>query len=222
MTDKEFRYLRRAELIEIIHKLQEEGEEGDDPEEPTREQVEKERARLRYNARFKQVLASTVAILIVVAAAAILIVTLFFPVLQVSGTSMEPTLEDGDVILLIKGDDFKTGDLVGIRYEGKVLLKRVIAGPGDYVSIDDEGNVFVNNELLDEPYVTDKSLGKCDMQFPYQVPENSWFVLGDHRSVSVDSRSSTIGCIRDEQIIGKIIMRIWPLSGLKWTWGTGS
>lgn len=180
---------------------------------PTPEQVVAERARLQHAARFRRVLASTVAILVVVAAVAVLVATTIFPVLQVSGTSMEPTLEDGDIILLIKGDDFETGELIGLRYEGKVLLKRVIGGPGDYISIDDDGTVYVNGNALDEPYVTDKSLGECDIEFPYQVPDNSWFVLGDHRSVSIDSRSSVVGCIRNEQIIGKVVIRIWPLSG---------
>lgn len=183
---------------------------------PTYEQVVRERSRIKHNARFRQVLASTVSILVVVAAVAVLVAMMAFPVLQVSGTSMEPTLENGDVILLIKHDEFNTGDLIGMRYDGKVLLKRVIGGPGDYISIDDDGNVYVNNELLDEPYVTDKSLGECDIQFPYQVPDNSWFVLGDHRSVSIDSRSSVVGCINDDQIIGKVVIRLWPLSRFKW------
>lgn len=180
---------------------------------PTRKQVELERKRLREGVRFRKVVLSTIAVLVVVAAIAVLIATLFLPVLQVSGTSMEPTLEDKDIILLMKHDEFQTGDLVGLRYEGKVLLKRVIGGPGDYISIDKDGNVFVNNEKLEEPYVTEKSLGECDITFPYQVPDNSWFVLGDHRSVSVDSRNSAIGCIRTDQIIGKVILRIWPLTG---------
>lgn len=183
---------------------------------PSFEQVSAERERLRQNRKFRRTLLSTVSILIVVAAAAVLIATIFFPILQVSGTSMEPTLENGNVIVLAKSDSFQTGDLIALRFNGKVLLKRVIGGPGDYITIDEDGNVYVNSELIDEPYVSDKSLGECDLEFPYQVPENSWFVLGDHRSVSIDSRSSEIGCIRKEQIIGKVIVRIWPLSKLTW------
>lgn len=175
---------------------------------PTKDQVIAERKRLQQNAKFKHMLFSTSAILIVVAAVAVLVATLFLPVVQVTGTSMEPTLKEGDIIFLLKTDNFETGDLIGFNYEGKVLLKRVIGGPGDYIIIDEEGNVSVNGEQIDEPYVTEKSLGECDLTFPYQVPENSWFVLGDHRNVSIDSRSTAIGCVRKEQIIGKVIIKI--------------
>lgn len=179
---------------------------------PTLQEIEEERRRYRKSRRFHKALSSTVAVLVVVAALAILLVTLFLPVLQVAGTSMEPTLNNGDVILLLKVGHFETGELVGLHYEGKVLLKRIIGKPGDFIDIDNDGNVYVNEELLDEPYLTEKSLGDCDLTFPYQVPENSYFVLGDNRSVSIDSRSSVVGCIRYEQIIGKVIFRIWPLS----------
>lgn len=182
---------------------------------PTREQVATERTRLRERSRFLRKLGSTVAVLVVVAAVAVLVAMLAFPVLKVSGTSMEPTLEDGDVIVLMRSDSYSTGELVGLRYDGKVLLKRVIAGPGDYVDIDVKGNVKVNGVLLDEPYVTEKALGECDLSFPYQVPDNSWFVMGDHRSVSIDSRSSVVGCIRDEQVIGRVVCRIWPLGSFE-------
>lgn len=185
---------------------------------PSEEQVLEERRRLRRSKQFRNVLGSTVAILLVVAAVAVLLVTLFLPVLQVSGTSMEPTLEDGDVIVLVKTSDFDTGDLCAVRVSGNVLLKRMIAGPGDWINIDDEGNVYVNGELLDEPYVTDKALGITDLTYPYQVPDNSIFVMGDHRSVSVDSRRSEVGCIPYEQVIGRIVIRIWPLSRISFVY----
>lgn len=183
---------------------------------PTRDQVVRERERLREQSAYRTALRHTVYILLVVAAVAVLVCTTFLPLLQVSGDSMEPTLTDGDVILLVKMPAFDTGELVGLHYDGKILLKRVIGGPGDYVNIDEQGNVFVNDHLLAEPYVSDKSLGECDIQFPYQVPDECYFVLGDHRSVSIDSRSSLVGCIRREQIIGRILLRIWPLNTLQW------
>ena len=183
---------------------------------PTHEEITEERQRIRRDQAFIKAMRSTVAVLVVVAALAVLIATLFLPVLQVAGTSMEPTLEDGDVILLVKTKDFETGDLIGLHYEGKILLKRVIGGPGDFIFIDKDGTVSVNNVELEEPYVTDKSLGECDISFPYQVPADAYFVLGDHRSVSVDSRSTVVGCIQYEQIIGRVVVRIWPLSELSW------
>lgn len=183
---------------------------------PSREQVEQERKRLRYWAAYRAAFRSTVYVLLVVAAVAVIISTLFLPLLQVSGTSMEPTLEDGNVILLFKTSKFQTGDLIGMYHEGKILLKRVIGGPGDFVKMDEAGNVYVNDVLLEEPYVSEKSLGECDVTFPYQVPDESYFVLGDHRSVSIDSRSSAIGCVRDEEIIGRVVLRIWPLGKISW------
>lgn len=181
---------------------------------PSPEQIEAERRRLKRGKQFRHILGNTVAILLVVAAVAVLLVTLFLPVLQVSGTSMEPTLEDGDVIVLVKTLDFESGDLCAVRVAGNVLLKRMIAGPGEWVNIDKEGNVYVNGELLEEPYVTDKSLGITDITYPYQVPDNSIFVMGDHRSVSVDSRSSEVGCIPYDKVIGRVVLRIWPLTGI--------
>lgn len=179
---------------------------------PSMEQVEKERKRLRRSNNYRKALTGTINVLLVVAAVAVLTVTLFLPILQISGTSMEPTLNDGDIIVLAKTRSFDPGELIAFNYSGKVLIKRVIATPGSYVDIDGEGNVFVDGEELDEPYVIEKSLGDVTVEFPYQVPDSSVFVLGDHRSVSVDSRSSDIGCIKYDDIIGRIIVRVWPLS----------
>ena len=139
-------------------------------------------------------------------------VWLFLPVLQVSGDSMNPTLEDRDILLLVKSDSMKTGDLCGFYWQNKLLLKRVIGQPGDVISMDEDGHVTVNGTVLDEPYVDELALGECDIRFPYQVPENRYFVLGDHRSVSIDSRSSVIGCVGKSQVVGRVFLRIWPLN----------
>lgn len=179
---------------------------------PTEEEVQSERKRLKHRRRFIATLRTTVYALIVVAAVAVLLATLFLPVLQVSGSSMEPTLSDDDIILLIKTDNLQTGDLIGFYYQNKLLLKRVIGVAGDTIDIDEEGNVTVNGELLDEPYVTNKSIGECDIDLPYQVPENRVFVMGDNRATSIDSRSSAIGCIEEDQIVGKVLVRIYPFN----------
>lgn len=181
---------------------------------PTKEEVEGERNRLKQKKEYNRVLRSTIYALLVVAAIAVLIATQFLPVLQVSGSSMEPTLADEDIIVLAKTNSFKTGELCGFYWQNKLLLKRIIGTPGDVIDIKEDGTVFVNGEELEEPYVSEKALGECDLTFPYQVPENRYFVMGDHRTVSIDSRSSVIGCVEKEQIIGKVIMRIWPLSEL--------
>ena len=178
---------------------------------PTTEEVAAERERLAYQSRYKQVLRSTVYTLVVVAAIAALLATLFLPVLQVSGDSMNPTLQDRDVLVLVKTDHLKTGDLCGFYWQNKLLLKRIIALPGDVVALDEDGVVTVNGETLDEPYVDELALGECDIKFPYQVPENRYFVLGDHRATSIDSRSSVIGCVEKGQILGKVFLRVWPL-----------
>lgn len=179
---------------------------------PPVEALQKELKRERYNRRFRRLLRSTVHALIVVAAIAALVATLILPVLQIAGTSMEPSLNDGDIVLLVKTDHLQTGDLCAFYYSNKILIKRVIATPGDYIWIEKDGTVFLNGEALDEPYVSRKALGECDVTFPYQVPENNYFVMGDHRETSIDSRSSVIGCIPEDQLIGKIFCKFWPLS----------
>jgi signal peptidase I len=179
---------------------------------PTAAQLEAELHRVSYRERYKRVFKSTVSLLIVAAAIAILVVTLWMPVLRIYGNSMTTTLEDGDIVVLVKGSDFETGDVIAFYYNNKILVKRVIAQAGDWVDIDEDGNVTVNGELLDEPYVTDKALGECDIEFPYQVPDERVFVMGDHRSVSIDSRSSQVGCVAEEQIVGKLEFRVWPFS----------
>ena len=179
---------------------------------PQLDELQKELKRERYRRRYRRLLRSTVNALIVVAAVAALVATLILPVLQIAGTSMEPNLNDGDIVLLVKTKDLKTGDLCAFYYSNKILVKRVIATPGDYIWIESDGTVFLNGEPLDEPYITEKSLGECDVEFPYQVPENHYFVMGDHRGTSIDSRSTVIGCIAEDQMLGKILCKIWPLT----------
>jgi len=179
---------------------------------PSEEQVKNELDRLQYRKRYSKALWSTVSILVVVAAVAVLAATLWFPVLQIYGDSMTPNLNKGEIVVTLKGSSYGKGDVVSLWYGNKLLVKRVIAGPGQWVDIDEDGNVFVDGELIDEPYVTEKAFGDCNIKLPYQVGDERYFVMGDHRSTSSDSRNTAIGCIAEEQIIGKIIFRIWPLN----------
>lgn len=183
---------------------------------PSMEILQKELSRERYKRRFRRILKSTVNALIVVAAIAALIATLVLPVLQIAGISMEPSLNDGDIVVLVKTDRLHTGDLCAFYYSNKILIKRIIGIPGDYLWINDDGTVYLNGSELAEPYVSEKALGECDTEFPYQVPENSYFMMGDHRETSIDSRSSVIGCIAEDQIIGKILFRVWPIRDFQW------
>lgn len=179
---------------------------------PSLPEIQRERKRIRRKDYYRQSLRGTISVLVVVAAIAVLVATLFLPILQISGDSMSPTLEHDEIVILVKTKEFNRGDLLGFYYQGKILLKRVIALPDDEVAIDAEGNVYVNGEVLEEPYVTDKGLGDCDLEFPYKVPGTSYFVMGDRRSNSVDSRNSVVGCIPQEDIIGKVFIRVWPFS----------
>lgn len=182
---------------------------------PSIDLLEAELNRTKYQKQYSRVLRSTLYALVVVAAVAVLIAVLLLPVLQIYGHSMSPTLEEGDIVVSVKGGELKSGDLVSFYVGNKLLVKRYIAGPGQWVDLDADGNVYVDGALLDEPYLTEKALGDCNIELPYQVPENRIFCMGDHRSTSVDSRNTAVGCIAEEQVVGRIILRVWPLNKLE-------
>lgn len=181
-------------------------------EPPSVEQLEEELKRVKYKRRFRDVLRSTIYTLITVAAISVLVATLWLPVLQIYGSSMTPTLTNGEIIITAKTSEFKPGDITAFYYNNKILVKRIICGPGDWIDIDEDGTVSVNEVRLEEPYLTEKALGDCNIELPFQVPDGRYFVMGDHRSTSVDSRNTAVGCVAQEQIVGKILFRIWPLN----------
>lgn len=181
---------------------------------PSLEMLEAELQREQYKSKYSRVLRSTFFSLLVVIAVAVLVVILVMPVLQINGTSMTETLQDGDIVVAMNGSHYETGDVIAFYYNNNILVKRVIASAGDWVDIDEDGNVYVNKQLLNEPYVSEKALGECDLKFPFQVPDSRCFVMGDHRATSIDSRSTTIGCISEDKVVGKILFRVWPLPAL--------
>ena len=201
--ERKHRRIRRKQVIERMDK-------DITKDIPSAEQFLAEMKRLRYKRNFRKTIIGTISSLIVVAAVAVLISMLFLPVLRVTGTSMTPTLYNDELVICSKRSDYKRGDMIAFYYNNKILLKRVIGLPGDWIEIREDGTVFVNGEELVEPYIDEKAYGECDIEFPYQVPESRVFVMGDHRSTSVDSRTAMVGCIADEFIIGRLIFRVWP------------
>lgn len=183
---------------------------------PTIAQLEAELAHEEYRRRYRSALRSTVCTLVTVAAIAVLAATLWLPVLQVYGSSMSPALQSGEIVIAVRTEAFEPGDVVAFYSNNKLLVKRVICAAGDQVDIDESGNVFVNNAALSEPYLTEKALGECDIELPYQVPDGRLFVMGDQRTTSADSRNTAVGCVAQEQIVGKVKLRIWPLDRIEW------
>ena len=208
MSKKEFGDLNKRELVDLVYTMMNTENEKISEITPI-EQVAAEHEKLERRAKFQRILKSTVSTLLVVAAAAVLISMLFLPVIQVSGDSMKPTLNNEDIILLVKTKNFSTGELCCVSWQNKLLLKRVIGLPGDSINIDEKGNVYLNGELLDEPYVTNKALGECDIDLPYTVPEGKLFIMGDQRETSIDSRSTAVGCVDYDQMVGRYLLRIW-------------
>ncbi len=175
------------------------------------EELRDELDRVRYKKNLRAAIRNTIYTLITVAATAVLVALLLMPVLRIYGNSMTPTLYEGNIVLSLKGSGFETGDVIAFYYNNKILIKRVIAQAGEWVDIDKDGTVYVNNISINEPYISEKAFGECDLKLPYQVPESRIFVMGDHRSVSIDSRNTSIGCVAEEQIVGKVVFRVWPI-----------
>lgn len=179
---------------------------------PDMEELEREIERVKYKRKYMRTIRTTIYILITVAAAGVLIATLLMPVLKIHGSSMSPALKEGTIVAALKNAGIKRGDIIAFYYNNKIITRRVIAGPGSWVDIAEDGTVFVDEKELDEPYVTEKALGNCDIELPYQVPDGRYFVMGDRRSTSVDSRSAAVGCVAEEFVVGRLIFTVWPLS----------
>ena len=188
--------------------------EEQEPLKPELEDLEKELSREKYRSRYARTIRSTVYVLLIVAAVAILITTLWMPVLQIYSSSMSPQLEGEDIVVCRSTQDIDRGDVVAFYYNNKILVKRCIGVGGDQIEIDEDGYVSVNGQSLEESYITDRTRGECSITFPYQVPEGGIFVMSDLRSNSADSRNAAIGCVTDEQILGKLVFKVWPIRGL--------
>ena len=209
MDKKDLKHLSRGELIDLIYELKKSDINVDAP---SFSELNKEQQRLRTRKTYQRAFFKTVGVLCVVAAISVLLTTLWMPVLQIYGSSMSPTLEPGDLVLSVKNEKLETGDVVAFYQGNKLLIKRVIATSGQWVDIDNDGVVTVDGIVLDESYIKDLSLGNCDIELPHQVKEAHYFIMGDNRDTSLDSRANTIGDIAEEQIEGKVVFRIWPLN----------
>ena len=206
MDKKDLRHLKRKELIDLIDKMQ------TDSDLVSNDEVKEELSRLKERERYLKKVQKTLSILVVVAAISVLVATLWMPVLKIYGSSMDPTLENGQIVVSIKTKKLKSGDVVAFWQGNKLLVKRVIASPGQKVDIDVNGKVFVDGKAISESYLDSESLGNTDIAFPHQVEESRWFCMGDNRESSIDSRSAVIGDISKEQIEGKVLFSVWPLN----------
>lgn len=187
----------------------------EEPDMPTAAQLQAELDAHRYKRRYNNVFRNAVYTLVIVAAVSVLISMLLMPVLQIAGSSMSDTMGDGDIVFALRYAKFGTGDVIAFYYNNSVLVKRVIASSGQWVDIDSDGNVYVDGVVVEEPYVTQKALGECDITLPYQVPDGRYFVMGDNRAGSIDSRNTEIGCVSSDMVIGRIVVRVWPLKNIK-------
>lgn len=179
---------------------------------PSTEALENELKRVNHKRHYQSALKSTIYTLITVAAIAVLVATLWLPVLKIYGASMTPALQDGDIVVATKSTDMETGDVVAFYCNNKILVKRVIASAGDWVDIDEAGVVSVNGVELEEPYLTERAFGETNIELPYQVPDGKLFVMGDHRTISLDSRNTAVGCVAPEKIVGRVVFCVWPFS----------
>lgn len=182
---------------------------------PSLEQLEDQLRQERYKVRYRYTLRTSIYTFLGAVAAAILVAVLWMPVLRIHGSSMSPALEEGQLVVSVRSKRLRQGDVVAFYYNNKILVNRVIAGPGEWVDIDEGGNVFINGELLEEPYLAEKAFGQCDIKLPYQVPDNQYFVMGDHRAASADSRSAAVGCVPVDALVGRLLFRIWPLNTIQ-------